>query len=749
MDSNLTQRERVLIAILYLVLLVVVFRMIGGDFDFLLGNKSSDNVIWFFSGALMIVMGKYIIEPYFTKPSDAIANSVAVLVSLLGIADKNTFLGYPIIFYYALSILFLSILAITLKDSQRNFVRNVSRFSYWIVEIVGNAKFMFSVIYLSASYSYFSGPTQINSFITVIALWIILMFFDVVGIAVKRIAKLLNFFSKKSGKELGTAIGCENPFLYRVEMDLIKNRNDVDIKYGDLVVIETSPNVGSIGMVINKKYLLSKRWLSIYLFRDENDNQIKIDLRSKKLTNEPKSIFTQSNVVFTLNPDDLSIEERNVIESNYLYKSRGNFVGYVTTGSNINTINFTVIRDGYREDERVSEGVVLTTTIHGKGTLYQVINGNTKEEHLENFDTHGYVIGIARKLGQYDYAQKTLDVSKWVPSIYSPLFFIPNGTRDEARRKQMAVGSIGHLPNTDLEIPIKDIDSIVTHNTAILGILGIGKSCLSFELIKRIAENGTKIFCLDITNQYYSDKGLFPYITKEKIEFDLSVETKKALKTSKDDRAKIVEGNPQASGNIEEYITALDQDIKKFVESEQQIKIYNPDLHPVSKGQAFRNTSLEDLTIAEKTRTIAERIFVHAMNSGISEKAKYALIFEEAHSLVPEWNSVANEGDKNATNGTAKVILQGRKYGLGSIVVTQRTANVSKSILNQCNTIFAMRVFDDTGKGFLSNYIGEDYADTLATLEERHAIAIGKGLRLKQPVIIELNNKEDIVISSD
>ena len=121
------------------------------------------------------------------------------------------------------------------------------------------------------------------------------------------------------------------------------------------------------------------------------------------------------------------------------------------------------------------------------------------------------------------------------------------------------------------------------------------------------------------------------------------------------------------------------------------------------------------------------------------------LVFEEAHSLIPEWNSVASEGDKSATNGTAKVILQGRKYGLGSLVITQRTANVSKSILNQCNTIFALRVFDDTGKGFLENYIGEDYADTLATLEERHAIAIGKGLKLKQPVIIQLNDRAKIV----
>ena len=123
-------------------------------------------------------------------------------------------------------------------------------------------------------------------------------------------------------------------------------------------------------------------------------------------------------------------------------------------------------------------------------------------------------------------------------------------------------------------------------------------------------------------------------------------------------------------------------------------------------------------------------------------------MFEEAHSLVPEWSSAANDGDRNAANGTARVILQGRKYGLGSMIITQRTANVSKSILNQCNTIFALRVFDDTGKQFLENYVGSDYAAMLPTLEERHAIAAGKALKLACPVEIELNDRESLLYSS-
>lgn len=51
-----------------------------------------------------------------------------------------------------------------------------------------------------------------------------------------------------------------------------------------------------------------------------------------------------------------------------------------------------------------------------------------------------------------------------------------------------------------------------------------------------------------------------------------------------------------------------------------------------------------------------------------------------------------------------------------------------------------MRVFDDTGKTFWENYIGKDYSDVLPTLEERHAVVIGKGIGLKQPVIIQLND---------
>ena len=106
----------------------------------------------------------------------------------------------------------------------------------------------------------------------------------------------------------------------------------------------------------------------------------------------------------------------------------------------------------------------------------------------------------------------------------------------------------------------------------------------------------------------------------------------------------------------------------------------------------------------------------------MSNSARVLLVLEEAHALVPEWNSTSYGGDQRASNGTAKAVLQGRKFGMGVLLITQRTANVTKTILNQCNTVIALRTFDATGMDFLRNYIGGTYADILSALQERTAV---------------------------
>jgi uncharacterized protein len=742
MTPQLTQRHRLLAAVIYLAALWALYAWAIRA----LPSAQAHAAFWFSSGALMIILGRYVVEPYFTTPADAIVNGLALVLAIRSLADADqaALLFARWLLYYGYAVMGLAAISIFLKDSRNERMVTLARATYKLVEVGGKSQVMFSPVYWSASYSYFGTPEQLPVFVSTIALWICIVFFDVVGATIQRLARAWAAVQRNHNEELGHAIGCENPLQYTVEVASVATSR-LNPRFGDLVSIETAPNVGSIGMVVNSKQLVGKTWLTVYLLTSPAGDVLKMDLRRKKFVDDHKSIFSDEHRVFTLTPGELQDTDAEKVLQNPLFAQREAFVGYVTKDSNISTVTFVMLRDRDATGREIAEGTILKTTIYEEDVLYQVINGNTREERLEAQDSHGFTVGLARKLGQYQIASRELATRKWMPRIFAPLFFGFDGAVSSQRISDIAQNAIGRLPETDLEIRLSDVGAIVTHNTAILGILGIGKSCLAFELIKKVAATGVKVICIDITNQYDTPDGLHAYLGQAMLSVDLDAAVKTTLKTSKDDTKRIKEGNPQASGNEDDYKKAIADDLEAFMQSAAIAKIYNPDLHPVSKGTAFKNTTLQDLTVAEKTRIIAERLFVYAMKQGESATAKYLLVFEEAHSLVPEWNSVANEGDKTATNGTAKVILQGRKYGLGSLTITQRTANVSKSILNQCNTVFAMRVFDDTGKGFLENYIGSDYANTLPTLDERHAIAIGRGLRLKQPVIIQLNDRSQFV----
>ncbi|HXA18404.1 MAG TPA: hypothetical protein VN380_15525 [Thermoanaerobaculia bacterium] len=141
---------------------------------------------------------------------------------------------------------------------------------------------------------------------------------------------------------------------------------------------------------------------------------------------------------------------------------------------------------------------------------------------------------------------------------------------------------------------------------------------------------------------------------------------------------------------------------------------------------------------------MVERAFHYLENSttlraGENEPARLCVIIEEAHSLIPEWNQIAQQGDAAFVNRTARAILQGRKYGMGCMVVTQRTANVTKTILNQCNTMLALQSFDQTGLDFMSNYMGSAYSNVISTLPARQAILVGKASSSMRPVLFQIS----------
>jgi len=726
-------KQRFLISALYIIIMAVIGNYFNGDFSFVFDTGKPLYLI-FVASALMIILGAYITEPFFSKPVDVIAKSIAMLLILVSIQNPESLIGFTFIKWYSIILGGLSIISILLLEFPR--IARVQRELVFICTYVGRPKIFFSILYLAALFSYF--VDSIQAYITLLLFWLLLIFSRPIEKLTEWIFTFFTNTRKGSIMPLGQAIGFQNPYLFKVEIDLRQNK--YYYKKGTLVFLEQEGKVGNVGIIFNIQQLLNKQWLNIYILKDINNNPIKLDLKYNRILTDSSYIFSKYNQVYILDTSNLKSEIQGLISSHELVGEVDNFMGFVSTNSNINFINFDLVDS--INNEPFGEGVILKTKIDGTDVLYQVIDGNTKEEILVDQDVYGFTSGKAKKIGLYNSTKNELEIVKWLPEIYTPVF-LSNIDIDDYDNTRF----IGKLPSTNLGIPIKEYDYLVTHNTAILGILGIGKSCLTFELIQKLVNNSdVKVICIDITNQYSSS--LEKYVSVDIIQADITGESKQQLKDSNTIGAS--PDRPSDWGNKKKYQDILDVEIEAFISNDNPKRIFtlNPDWHSVGKAATqFKIQEKSDLTVSEKTRIISERLFVAAMKQGETSKARYLLVFEEAHSLVPEWNSVANEGDKQATNGTAKVILQGRKYGLGSLVVTQRTANISKSILNQCNTIFALRVFDDTGKQFLENYIGHDYSNVLPTLEERHAIVIGKAMKLKQPIILELNDMEDVILN--
>ena len=287
---------------------------------------------------------------------------------LLSASDQRQLLGYRVFLYGGWTLLTLAIAAIAFKDAIRPSTARLARISFRIAATFGASQVIFSALYLSTSYSFFASTGEIAIYVTALALWICITFFDIVGIGIEAGTRLLKLARHGLDAEMGHAIGCENPLLYKVEVDH-SNHKGPQVRYGDLVAIETRTNVGSIGMVVNRKQLLGKSWLSVYILTTPTGDVITLDLRGRKLIDDPRSVFAATNKVFRLDPAlDLAEQDRTAVEATPLYAYKGTFVGYITRDSNINTISFIILRDRDATNREITEGVILKTTIYGEST---------------------------------------------------------------------------------------------------------------------------------------------------------------------------------------------------------------------------------------------------------------------------------------------------------------------------------------------------------------------------------------------
>jgi hypothetical protein len=116
-----------------------------------------------------------------------------------------------------------------------------------------------------------------------------------------------------------------------------------------------------------------------------------------------------------------------------------------------------------------------------------------------------------------------------------------------------------------------------------------------------------------------------------------------------------------------------------------------------------------------------------------------SLVCDEAHLYMPpaERSDMMHTAALRAFEAIAK---EGRKYGVALVVVSQRPADVSRTILSQCNNFIVMRLTNDHDRAMVEQLLADTLSGitgVLPVLDVGEAIVIGDAMLL--PTRIKLD----------
>jgi len=124
-------------------------------------------------------------------------------------------------------------------------------------------------------------------------------------------------------------------------------------------------------------------------------------------------------------------------------------------------------------------------------------------------------------------------------------------------------------------------------------------------------------------------------------------------------------------------------------------------------------------------------------SSGMKENP-LLLVLEEAHKYL-----------SNDNNGLAKEMVQriakeGRKFGVGTMLVSQRPSEIDETILSQCGTLIALRMTNSTDRSKVKSVMADSLTgivDSLPILRTGEAVITGEAIKL--PVRCKFKTPKD------
>ncbi|GJL90911.1 ATP-binding protein [Hyphococcus sp.] len=124
---------------------------------------------------------------------------------------------------------------------------------------------------------------------------------------------------------------------------------------------------------------------------------------------------------------------------------------------------------------------------------------------------------------------------------------------------------------------------------------------------------------------------------------------------------------------------------------------------------------------------LARVVFITNQWLTSDQRHPIALMCDEAHLYIPERSGIDSAGAVSVCI-FERIAKEGRKYGVGLVVISQRPAEVNRTVLSQCNNVIAMRLTNGDDQSVIRRLLPDSlgsFGDLLPILDVGEALVVG------------------------
>lgn len=327
-------------------------------------GKLAVNEIWYFSGLLAIIINPLLLEPWYPKSYDTLANSIiAVLLSLV-ITSNIAIVGWTFLRIFLGLLIFISIIQL-IHNSKKEKEDNVRLKALFPLFKLGKATIIYSLVFWLAVIELYQ--TTDNNFWILGGCWALLTF--------TRFINWEDYFLAITDKPVPVSpIGIIGPSNLIITS---KSLNNVGTR-----VIICSGNLKEKGIIVKKIYRTDDVW-----------GQIQLD--------------SDSEIGYLVSRQQLTIE----IDKDHI---KNEFLGNVNEGTNTSLVVF----DSF---SKVQIGDTIYLSNDGEIVFYQIVQAEVIKLIIKSGSQLDRRIK-AIQIGTYRINSQSLHINKSLPSLSEPIF---------------------------------------------------------------------------------------------------------------------------------------------------------------------------------------------------------------------------------------------------------------------------------------------------------------------------------------